>query len=100
MYSEEIPSLCYNTGSCILYMVHGYNHFYREDCGPEIPGPPVGMFYDYGSAKAVFDRYEDPNASIYAEGRVVVFLVGYDLNSQGILLNPRVYEKKVKQGHW
>lgn len=79
-------------------MVHGYNHYYREDYGPEVPGPPVAMFYDYGPAKAVFDRFEDPYASIYTEGRTVVFLVGYDLNSDGFMLNPRIYERKVKQG--
>ena len=100
MNSQEIPTLCYNTGPCVIYMVHGYNHYYREDYGPEVPGPPVAMFYDYGSAKNLFDRFEDPNASIYAEGRTVVFLVGYTLNSQGFLLNPQVYERKVKQGAW
>jgi hypothetical protein len=92
MATEEIPTLCY---SQVVYMVHGLNHYYREDYGPEIPGPPIGIFYDYDSAKNLFDRYEDPTAVIYAEGRTIVFLVGYTLNSQGFLLNPQVYERKM-----
>jgi hypothetical protein len=85
--SDIIPTLYYEP-RCV-YLLHGTNPYQGDALGQ-----PVGFFYDYASAKTALDVFEDPHVSLYQEDQIMVFLVMYELNSYGLLQNPRICEYK------
>ena len=91
--SDMIPEL-YHPPSEIryMYMLHGRNPYQGD-----IPGSPIGLFYNYPSAAAALNIFDDPYASMYDDDQIVVFLVRYEMNSYGLLQNGMIYNTKTKR---
>lgn len=92
---NEVPSLYYGSHSSAPTQVFMIQAAYKHE-GHYYPGLPVGIFYDYYSAKSAFDAYQDPIVRwVHVENEIVAFLTTASLNSRGILLNTRVIVSKL-----
>jgi hypothetical protein len=78
-----------NNKNSVVYMI-------QAAIGPSdepYPGAPVAIFYDYATAKTVFDIYEDPLGSL-GGSRVIAFLTMSRINVYGILMDTHVCSYK------
>lgn len=79
----EIPQMIF-----IIQVAHGPE-------GETYPGHPVAVFYDYSTAIAAFDAYEDPIAEFrYGRDGIMAYLMGSNMNAYGVLSNTQCYGTK------
>jgi len=78
-----------NNKNSVIYMI-------QAAIGPSdepYPGAPIAVFYDYATAKTVFDIYEDPLGNL-GGSRVIAFLTMSRINVYGILMDTHVCSYK------
>ena len=61
------------------------------------PGAPIGIFYDYHSARMALDTYEHPLSSCFSDVRVMAFLTMSRVNIYGILSDTQICAHKTNK---
>lgn len=85
---QLVPATEFQQMIFIIQVAHGH-----EDS--PYPGHPVAIFYDYSTAMAAFDAYEDPTAEFrYGRDGIMAYLMGSNMNAYGVLSNTQCYGKK------
>ena len=95
MTDHEIPTLIPNNSNnhTVVYMIQTAHGPAEE---PH-PGAPIGIFYDYHSARMALDTYEHPLSSCFSDVRVMAFLTMSRVNIYGILSDTQICTHKTNK---
>jgi len=61
------------------------------------PGAPVAIFYDYDSARAALETYEDPRSSCFSDTVIIAFLTASRVSPYGILSYTQICAHKTNK---